>query len=713
VDLGDSSYKLTGEGSGDYAGHSVSSAGDVDGDGLDDVLIGASEESTGGSAAGAAYLVFAASLQGSTEIDLGDADIKIIGQSSSEAGVSVSSAGDLDGDGLDDLLVGAEGTDDTYVLLGSSLGSASELIMDEDADYVLSGEAGGDYAGTSVSSAGDVDGDGLADILVGAPVENSGGSVAGATYLVLGSSLGSTVQISLADADYKFIGDSDYDYSGTSVSGAGDVDGDGLDDILVGAPGDTTAADYGAGSGGYSAGAVYVILGSSLGSSWEVDLSTADYKLVAVHEYGSLGQSVASAGDVDGDGLDDIVMGAYGVEQTYLLLGSSLGSTSEIHLADADLTLNGSGDRSGYAVDGVGDVDGDGLDDLFISGYGETSVDDYKGGAYLVLASTIHDGGATLDLKTEADYHFGGETSGDRAGVSAAGAGDVDGDGLADLLVGAWGEDSGGSWSGSAYLLLAPNACNTPPRGTVTSIDPESPVEAVDDLVCEIDEEAYDAEGDSITYSFEWEVDGAAYTDAITTYETGDTVPAEDIFTDEVWSCMVTPDDGTDTGGVAVTEVTVGGVVCLDGDSYGDGWDEDGDGMDCEADCYDGSVYFAVCNGSGITWSDTHDACVAAGYDGLASFDSSAEHSFAEGLASTAGFSTVRVGYNDMDSEGTFTWIDGNSSSFTNWRSGEPNNSSSPSGGEDCAQMESHTSYMWNDGYCDHTSIDGFVCSKR
>ena len=207
---------------------------------------------------------------------------------------------------------------------------------------------------------------------------------------------------------------------------------------------------------------------------------------------------------------------------------------------------------------------------------------------------------------------------------------------------------------------------------TAISIDPDEPIEAVDDLVCEIDSDAYDADGDSLSYSIEWEVDGVSYTDATTTTETGDTVPAEDIFAEEEWTCIVTPNDGVGNGAASHVMVTVDAASCLTGDSYGDGSDADGDGMDCAADCYDGSVYFAVCNGTGITWSEANDRCVAAGYDGLGSFDSAAEHSFAEGLASSAGFQYVRVGYNDLSSEGTFTWIDGNPSTWTNWRSGSP-----------------------------------------
>jgi hypothetical protein len=109
-----------------------------------------------------------------------------------------------------------------------------------------------DRAGYSVSSAGDVDGDGLDDVLVGAPYDDDGGNLAGAAYIILGSSLGTSSTIDLSNADYKLVGEEALNYAGYSVSSAGDVDGDGLDDVLVGAWGDD--------DGGYRAGAAYLIL---------------------------------------------------------------------------------------------------------------------------------------------------------------------------------------------------------------------------------------------------------------------------------------------------------------------------------------------------------------------------------------------------------------------------------------------------------------------
>jgi hypothetical protein len=448
-----SEYKLLGVEM-DYAGHSVSSAGDVDGDGLDDLLIGAYGNDDGGAWAGAAYVVLGSNLGTSSTIDLSTADYKLVGDSSEDyAGTSVSSAGDVDGDGLDDLLIGARGDGDggsnagaAYIVLGSSLGTSSTIDLST-ADYKLVGEDVWDYAGYSVSSAGDVDGDGLDDVLVGAPYH--GGNYEGAVYVVLGSSLGTSSTIDLINADYKLVGEDTKDYAGKSVSSGGDVDGDGLADVLVGA--------YGNNDGGDSAGKAYLILGASLNGTSTIELSNADYSFVGENARDIAGYSVSSAGDVDGDGLDDLLVGAHlnddggdSAGKAYLILGASLSGTSTIDLSNADYSFVGenSGDNAGRSVSSAGDINGDGIDDLLLGGNRPNGL----GAAYVVFGSSLSTS-STIDL-SNADYKLVGESAGDDAGFSVSSAGDVDGDGLDDILVGAYDDGEGGWGAGAAYLIL-------------------------------------------------------------------------------------------------------------------------------------------------------------------------------------------------------------------------------------------------------------------
>jgi hypothetical protein len=316
------------------------------------------------------------------------------------------------------------------------------------------GEDTGDYAGYSVASAGDVNGDGYDDLLIGAYGDDDGGINAGQTYLLLGKASGWAPGIDLSKADASFWGETAGDWSGYSVAGAGDVNNDGYDDLLIGAPHND--------GGGGNAGQTYLILGKALGWAPDLDLSMADASFVGEESVDWSGNSVAGAGDVNADGYDDFLIGAYGGDsggigeegQTYLILGKATGWALDTDLSNVDASFWGEdwGDMAGYSVSGAGDVNADGYDDILIGAYGNAGLS-VRGQTYLILGKAS--GWAMDAALKDADASFLGEDAGDGSGYSVSSAGDVNGDGYDDILIGAPWDDNGGEGDqGQTYLIF-------------------------------------------------------------------------------------------------------------------------------------------------------------------------------------------------------------------------------------------------------------------
>jgi len=321
-------------------------------------------------------------------------------------GYSVAGAGDVDGDGCDDVIVGApypSGAGAAYVYSGASGG-----IL-----WTFTGVGG--LFGYSVAGAGDVDADGYPDLLVGAPVLSPGGSV----YVFSGGTGSQLCQFSGATVG---------EYFGGAVAGAGgDLDLDGYDDWVVGAP-------YANLPGAPDAGLVYVFSGCNPSFIHSVAGASGD----------RLGYSVASAGDVDTDQINDLILGAIHASPGGLLYAGSAfvysGATFNlIHRYDG---LAG-GDRFGRSVSGAGDLDGDGYGDLIIGAHhADPSGKTDAGSVYLYSGATPFIEICRLD----------GEI-GDEFGTSVAGAGDINSDGCCEFIVGVrYADPVGRTNAGSAHV---------------------------------------------------------------------------------------------------------------------------------------------------------------------------------------------------------------------------------------------------------------------
>ena len=436
---------------GSRAGTAVDTAGDVDGDGVDDLVVGASmytfsDEQYG---VGAVYVLRGPLLDDGPDLFLAeDSHATFFGPASHAfAGRAVSAAGDTDGDGQADILVGAPGVEDytgaAYLVRGPATGPQS--LAEQDA--TLLGEHEHDQAGYAVSCAGDVNGDGLSDVLVGAPYRDTddGDDAGGAAYLLLGPIVG---EIPLSESTAIFLGEQGGDYAGLAVANAGDVNGDGLGDLLVGAP----FAYNGRGT-------VYLLSGPREGT---LSLATADVMLLgdrSGYEWGYewvngdlAGYSVAGTGDVNADGLADIAVGlpGYGADTSDIF---GHGAASLVHgpieetraaLGNVAVMLLGTepGEGIGHSVAGAGDVNGDGHDDLLVSGGGTS---------YLFLAP-ISDEPELAAGEAKFESGYGGEVGSHAVEVSAAG--DLNADGFDDVAIGVWRMDANGDDSGGVHLFF-------------------------------------------------------------------------------------------------------------------------------------------------------------------------------------------------------------------------------------------------------------------
>jgi hypothetical protein len=473
---------ISGVADSDFTGLAVSGAGDVNGDGVDDFLVGSYGADASGTNRGETYLVYG---QGGGNPLSGSLDLAALGSTvagatfqgiadDDQAGRSVSGAGDVNGDGLADLLIGAWGGNgagdnrgETYLVYGQ--GSSSPLsgavnlanVGGAVAGATFYGAADSHQSGYSVSGAGDVNGDGIADLLIAGFGMSQGYLVYGQpnTSPLSGSLELHNVGAEVAGAVFNGINGE------LSVSGAGDVNGDGVGDILIGS-----------GRVDSNRGETYLVYGQG-GSSplsgtvnlTDVGGAVAGATFAGTVENGFAGLSVSGGGDVNGDGMDDLLIGAMyanGHGETYLVYGQPNSSplSGSLELADLGGALEGAtftgvlnGDHAGSGFSIAGDVNGDGRDDIVIGAWhapggsprGESYLVYGQGGSNPLSGSLdLADLGGALEGAT-----FEGIAGLGRSGRAISGAGDVNNDGVADFLIGAFTADGTGTDRGEAYLV--------------------------------------------------------------------------------------------------------------------------------------------------------------------------------------------------------------------------------------------------------------------
>jgi len=481
---GSNGFAINGEAASDRSGYSLSAAGDVNGDGTDDLIIGAYGADFGGPGAGRSYVVFGSINGFPSPLELsalnGSNGFVLDGEGALQSsGRGVSGAGDINGDGIDDLLIGAPDAGPNgpssgrgYVVFGSDEEFPSPFdlsTLDGLNGFTLDGAVYGDFTGRTLAAAGDVNGDGFDDLIIGASGADINGTNTGRSHVVFGSDQGFPSNLDLSTLNgtngFALNGELAGTQFGWPVSGAGDINDDGFDDLAIGA----FFADF----NGDASGRAYVVFGTDeiVSTPFEVSTLNGSNGFVVDGEAmdAVLGRSLAAAGDVNGDGIDDLFIGARGAlangsrpGRGYVIFGSTAGFASAFDLSTLDglngFVLNGRDpfERTGTSVDGGGDINGDGIADLII---GATFADPNganAGRAYVVFGS--NDGFAAeidlAELNGGIGFALNGAEEGDQAGRAVSFVGDVNGDGVDDLLVSADRAAANGSNSGRSYLVF-------------------------------------------------------------------------------------------------------------------------------------------------------------------------------------------------------------------------------------------------------------------